>query len=133
MILKIIFYLVDLVSDIVNGALTLKRGQNGPTSNTSIITDTFTVPEYPDISENPFFWNDSSYEVTKVECEGDETFHLWWGYLSIAFTWLPGLVAMVFLAKMNQQPSSTCCDRLLRLAQLILRFIFWPLLVPILM
>ena len=132
MILKAIFYTVDLASDIGNGALMAKRV---PTSNTSIITYTFTVPGYLDLSENPFFWNyrTRSYEVTKVECEDDEMFHLWWGYLSIAFTWLPGLVALVFLIKMIQKPSYTYCDLLLLPAQLILRVIFWPLLVPILM
>ena len=103
---KVTVYLFDLISDWVNGILLLMPRDSVGT-NTS------------DYNINTMDGGNCSFEET----EG----HLAWGSLTISLSWVPALVGMVMVIMDSGVGGRWGC------ILLPVRFILWPLIIPIVM
>ena len=101
---KVVMYMFDLISDWTNGVLLLMP-KNGTAAS--------------------YNKSDVGNSCHQVELE----VHPAWGSLSIALSWVPALAGLFFLVKSATDWDST----IWRWIFLPLRFVLWPLIVPILM
>ena len=116
---KLGLYTLDVVTDWINGVslLTSHNSTNG--TNLDLHNDSTHV------------FNTTIYEhecLSPDVCSQDNDIHLWWGSLTIALSWVPatfGMFGIVAFSDDYLTPSN--------ILLMPIRFILWPLLVPLLM
>ena len=110
--IKVALYLFDVVSDWVTGGIMLSDNQMIDIKNITLSTN--------DISANGTIAND-----TIASCLDGTERHLAWGIMTIAVSWIPATFTMFMLIP--------AADGIKHRITLPLRFILWPLLVPVYM
>jgi len=124
---KVVLYYVDVVTDWINGVSLLTSGHRSSTE----FNTTYSTPIHKDdlqIENSSLVFNTTidcltpDYDV----CSEDNEFHLWWGSLSIALSWVPAILGIgILIYRMDSE--GTACFWIL----MPIRFILWPLLVPL--
>lgn len=125
---KVVLYTVDVVTDWINGVTLLTSGKRSSTEfnttdTTSIHKGDLQIGNFSLVFNTTFGCLTPDFNV----CSEDDEFHLWWGSLTIALSWVPAIfgIRMIFVGLKSQQ--RTAC----KLVLLSMRFILWPLLVPL--
>ena len=123
---KVVLYTVDIVTDWINGVSLLT---NGNKSSTEINTTNSTLLIHKDdlqIGNSSLVFNTTIDCLTPDFdiCSEDHEIHLWWGSLTIALSWVPAILGTIFV---SLKTDWTLCYFVL----LPIRFILWPLLVPL--
>ena len=104
--LKIFLYMFDVVSDWVNGILLIIGNGNHPNGDDVLA-------------------NHTNNGTDPCNSSDDGKPHVAWGGMTVGFSWLPAVFGLVFLVW-------AAIDRSIKNWLLIpLRFLLWPLLVPI--
>ena len=104
--IKVALYLFDVGSDWVNGGIMLSGDQR-----------------WRDWHHNGTIAND-----TIARCLDSKERHFEWGVMTIAMSWIPATLTMFFLIQI-----AAIDGGLKHLITLPLRFVLWPLLVPVYM
>ena len=110
--IKVAMYLFDVGSDWVTGGIMLSDDQMIGFKNTTQSTNETTV--------NGTIAND-----TIARCLDGTERHLAWGIMTIAMSWIPAIFACI--------PLIPAAEGMKHRLTLPLRFILWPLLVPVYM
>ena len=102
-LLKIILYLVDIVTDWMNGAEHINR-----------------VDFYSAEFDQQDGLGGSNASLGLLQCPAITNGHTF-GYITIGLSWLPGIVALIFYKSIQpEQPKH----------MLVIRFLMWPIYVP---
>ena len=118
---KLGLYTLDVVTDWINGVslLTSHNSTNGTNLDLNNLI----------ISDSSHVFNATIHEhdcLSPDVCSQDNDIHLWWGSLTIALSWVPATIGMfITVAGGDLTPS--------KILLMPIRFILWPLLVPLLM
>ena len=120
---KLGLYTLDVVTDWINGVSLLTS--HNSTNGTSLDLNNLII------SDSSHVFNATIHEhecLSPDVCSQDNDIHLWWGSLTIALSWVPatfGMFFIVFGTGSDLTPS--------KILLMPIRFILWPLLVPLLM
>ena len=111
-IIKVAFYIFDVVSDWLNGWNLLNFESPINVSNATSWTNLNVS-----LNEN----SDNMSNATTTSCLDSTESHTWWGVMTIGVSWIPALFAMIVLFGVKKIGFSLWHPLL---------FILWPLLLP---